>query len=133
MYRQSQEQSLHDTVISKIANAQTKYSVWTNPGSEKNMGVRLNGDTVYPDLILTKRETQTVELVIEVETDKTVSADSAISQWSQYANLGVPLWLVVPYDKLSLAKQLCSQFGINARFGYFTTGALGSISFSFVK
>ncbi len=119
MAQRSNHQGLHDKVINELPNVLNteEYDIYKNPGQEKNAGV--NGN--YPDIIMTIKDQNTVEFILEVETDDTVTQDEAVNQWKKYADeIDATFYIVVPTYSLSKAKDLCKRNDINARFATFT-------------
>lgn len=114
--RSAGTQSVHDGVIQVVAAAQTKHDAYTNPGQQHNCSVQVGRETVYPDLILCRPGTMTVDFLIEVETEDSVSEAEA-SQWATYARGPGSFWLLVPSSVLVAAQILCRRKGIAARFG----------------
>lgn len=109
-------QSLHDRVIQAIKATQEKHDTYTNPGQEQNISVRIGQEDVHPDLVLCKPNTMTVEHVIEVETEESVTeAESA--QWGRYSRGPGKFWLMVPTNQLTTAQAICRRKGIASGFG----------------
>lgn len=123
--RTTQNQSLHDRVISYIASTldRVKYDIYTNPGQEQNWHIRGQ----FPDVLLTPKGSKSVQFVLEVETSDTITAEEARTQWKEYANLPGTFYLIVPRESLALAKIICAAQGIPAKFGYFTTNPMGAV------
>ena len=124
-------ESLHDRVIGVVGQAQTKHDVFTNPGHSHNWSVKIDGEDVYPDLILCKKGSKVIEHLIEVETEESVT-DAESSQWAQYARGPGKFWLMVPSKKLSTAQSICSRKGIAAQFGQWWV-ANGSLRFEWLQ
>lgn len=126
-YRQFNNQSLHDRVIS-IARGylnQKDYDIYENPGGNKNAGI---GDN-YPDIIMTTKGTTTVEFIIEVETADSINLAEATNQWKKYATeITATFYILVPSNYKNVASNLCSQVGISARLGTFQQDAFGNIT-----
>ncbi len=121
--RSRNAQSLHDRVIRHVAEAIKGYDVYTNPGQEKNFSVK----GLYPDVVVCLRGTYTVVRVLEVETADTVTFEHAREQWIPYSTLP-NFCLVVPYDMLNVAREICRQLGIRSvSFGYFVVDPDGRI------
>lgn len=111
-------QSLHDQAVGDIARVRftgenwAKCDVYTNPGGEKNKGVEIDGQTVFPDIVLTKKGTATLTHVIEVETEDSVTGEEAARQWAVYARAGVPFYLYVPQGSGVTAKRIAAKLEI---------------------
>lgn len=125
--RQIQLQSIHDKVINIAKNYlnQTDYDIYQNPGSTKNAGVGEN----YPDIILTKKGTTTIEFFIEVETADSINIKEATNQWLKYANeINATFYILVPVTSRTITLNLCKEIGINARIGLYHQDAFGNIT-----
>jgi len=107
-------QGLHDTVIQTAAQRldRSKYDVHMNPGSEKNIAV----GSEYPDIVVTPRGANTVQFIIEVETEDSVSDSEADAQWKPYSELGGAFYLLVPHSSLQAARSICLRKAIRAKF-----------------
>jgi hypothetical protein len=125
--RISTAQSLHDKVISVAKDYlnQKDYNIYLNPNGQKNAGI---GDN-YPDIILTKKDTQNVAFIIEVETADSITLDEATNQWKKYATeINASFYLLVPTAYKNNAEHLCRQVGISARFATYQTDNYGNIN-----
>ena len=107
-------QNEHDNVIQAAYNNLDKinHKVYTNPSQQKNTSI--SGS--YPDLIITPINDNTVKFTIEVETADSIN-NSEVHQWRTYSQLGGTFYLLVQYNKKSIAEMLCRQNGIKVRFG----------------
>jgi len=103
--------SFHDQVIKIAASYITKYKVYTNPGSEKNASL----GNLYPDIILTDKNTNTVVFTIEVETAESVT-ESEADQWKQFSNLGGTFYLMVPQNQRAEAERICKKYLIPVKY-----------------
>jgi hypothetical protein len=124
-------QSLHDRVIQTIKASQTKHDTYTNPSQEHNVSVGIGREVIYPDLVLTKLRTMTIEHLIEVETAESVT-DAESSQWALYAQGPGTFWLIVPARQLAAAQTICLRKGVRARFGKWSTDN-GRIHFEWLQ
>jgi hypothetical protein len=119
-------QSLHDNVIKRAAEQldKTNHDVLTNPNNEKNVWIGNN----YPDIVLVKKGTTTVDFIIEVETADSVNIVEATNQWKKYATeIKASFYLLVPISHKGMAIGLCKQVGISARFGTYQVDFNGNI------
>lgn len=124
--RLNNSQSLHDRVINTAKDYlnQKDYNIYLNPNGYKNAGI---GDN-YPDIILTKKDTQNVAFIIEVETSDSITLEEATTQWKKYATeINASFYLLVPFANKSNAEYLCRQVGISARFGTYQTDNYGNV------
>ena len=120
-------QSLHDRVIQTAVNQldQITHDVYSNPGSYKNTGIGEN----YPDIIITQKGDKTVQFIIEVETNESVTINEAVNQWKKYATeIRTSFYILVPFARKNLAISLCKQVGITARFGTYLVDTFGNIT-----
>lgn len=129
-YREYSKQSVHDRVI-QIASENLmrsgNYRVYTNPGTEHNTSI----GNLYPDIILTPLNSNNVQFLVEVETADSVNANEALSQWKAYSNLGGTFYLLVPQESLILAKNICIQYGIQAKFGTWTINYFNQLTINY--
>ena len=117
-YRNSQSQSFHDQVIQIAADNLRRtgnFIVYTNPDGQHNTKI----GELYPDIILTPQNSNTVQFIIEVETADSVNASEAINQWKSYSTLGVTFYLLIPSSSRALAESICRQYGIQVKFATF--------------
>jgi hypothetical protein len=114
--RTTEAQNDHDWIVQTAAARldATKYSVYINPGAQKNTAV--GGE--YPDIIVTPRGSNAVQFIIEVETEGSVN-DSEAEQWKSYSKLGATFYILVPYPSLQAARTICLRQGIRTRFAYY--------------
>ncbi len=120
-------QSQHDKVIQLALERLDKsnHDVYINPGNEHNVWI---GDN-YPDIVLVKKGTKTVEFIIEVETNDSINIIEATNQWKKYATeIKASFYILVPFSKKNLAISLCKQVGITARFGTYKIDLFGNIT-----
>lgn len=125
-YRNSSTQNLHDRVIQVALGRldKTNHDVYINPGSQKNVWIGNN----YPDIVMVKKGTTTVDFIIEVETSDSINLVEATNQWKKYATeIRASFYLLVPFNQKNHAINLCKQVGISARFGTYQTDAFGSV------
>jgi len=105
--RTTGSQSFHDQVIAERAKAWSQepgfLMVHTNPGQEKNASYTVDGEQVYPDLIIEHRDHGW--FIEEVETEDSVN-ERELQQWLKFARLGRPLNLIVPVTSESTARRL---------------------------
>lgn len=120
-------QSFHDSVIDVAASYLAQWTVYKNPGQQKNASI---GNS-YPDLILVNRTTNYIEYIIEVETSDTITAHEAANQWKIYSNLPGTFYLLVPSESRSQAEFLCRQYGIQAKFGTYWRDSFNRIQINY--
>jgi hypothetical protein len=125
--RNNHVQSLHDRVIKAAEANFNNWTVYTNPGQQKNASI----GNAYPDIILTNKITNNIEFVIEVETSDSVTAHEAFGQWKQYANLPGTFYLLVPRESEHNAVFFCAKYDVQARFGIYWLDAYDRIQISY--
>lgn len=110
MARSKDEQFLHDWVIRKIKekNSRIYSEVNINPEDEQNF--ELEGK--YPDVVLVNHGQ--VVSIIEIDTKETVNEDS-IDKWKALSELGVKLTLIVPKEDQNKARDLVWNNGLVAK------------------
>ena len=124
--RSYRNQSIHDKVIQVAAlNLDRRnHDVYTNPNNERNVWI---GDN-YPDIIMSKKGTSTVEFIIEVETADSVNIVEATNQWKKYATeIKASFYILVPLTHKLIAINLCKQVGISVRFGTYEIDLMGNV------
>ena len=128
-------QSLHDQAVGDIARVRftgenwEAYDAYTNPGGEKNKGIEVDGQTVFPDVVMTKKGMSTPTHVIEVETEESVTEEEAARQWAVYARAGVPFFLYVPRGSGATAKRMAAKLKIVVNYfreWWYEDGALNA-------
>lgn len=126
--RSSQSQSFHDEVVRIAAERmdREKWKIYTNPDGQKNVGI---GDQ-YPDIILTPKNSNTVSIIVEVETEDSVTLLEGQTQWVQYSKMGGTFYLLVPKESVERAKQICSQLSISPKFAAFSVSS-GQLSITY--
>lgn len=125
--RDYNSQTLHDRVIEVAASYLGQWTVYKNPGQQKNAYI---GNS-YPDIILTNKSTNIIEYVIEVETSDTITAHEAANQWKIYSNLPGTFYLLIPSASRQQADFLCRQYGIQAKFATYWTDAFNRIQINY--
>jgi hypothetical protein len=125
------EQHEHDLIVKaaaqKFADSE-KYTIHINPGAERN--AKVGGE--YPDIVVTGRGSGNVKFVIEVETVSSVDS-SELPQWKKFASLGPPLYILVPFRVLPIARRLCEGTGLKCHFGYYKEDDRGQVKIAFKK
>lgn len=113
------EQKKHDDVIEfvKARLVREGHKVKVNKGTNKTNAVNDTNDKgekikIYPD-VYTYEEGH-LKSIYEIETQSSVN-ESEVPQWKQYSKGGVDFFLVVPEDKLEVAKELVDKHQINVK------------------
>jgi hypothetical protein len=103
----SVKQSLHDKVVHEREKAwradDRVLTVYMNPGQERNASYPVDGEELYPDLIVEHRDYGW--FIEEVETEESVDEHELI-RWLKFARADLELNLVVPERSLSKAQAL---------------------------
>jgi hypothetical protein len=104
--RSAVTQNEHDRVVRAWAQVLEKgltggCRVSTNPGSDRSAQVGGMHEPRFPDVVVWRTEAGdgrdgTAELIAEVETSDTLTEGEVISEWSGYARVPAPFYLVVP-------------------------------------
>jgi hypothetical protein len=103
---------LHDRAVQAIAKQRFSYpdkekpdwKTWVNTKEEKTMGVKANGNPVYPDIVVTDKENKAI-IAGEIETEDTIDEDEA-KQWHQYSDLCGTCYVYVPVGCENRTKEL---------------------------
>ena len=104
-------QNQHDRILNKVVGKLRSkgLSVKTNPGKEKNHGVSVYGETIWPDTFV--YQGNTITQIYEVETKQTTN-EGSVNQWEKYSRGNYEFYLVVPEVSLQKVKELVSRFGV---------------------
>lgn len=104
--------SLHDQVVRAAKQIYERYGkkVWINPGQEKNR----SWAGQYIDVIAADHVKSDSAWVIEVETEESVNAAEARTQWRAYSEAFTNgrWYLAVPKGKKALAERLSKEYGV---------------------
>jgi hypothetical protein len=79
---------------------------------ERTMGVTVDKEVVYPDIVVLQWPEKMTEMVAQVEAASTVTEQQARDEWLPYSLAG-PLYLFVPVGYAQEAKRLCGRFHID--------------------
>jgi hypothetical protein len=99
-------QTEHDRVVHAWAQVLQKglpggCRVSTNPGSDRSAQVGSLQEPRFPDVVVWRAEARegrdgSAELIAEVETSDTLTEEEVVLEWSGYARVPAPFYLVVP-------------------------------------
>jgi hypothetical protein len=99
-------QNEHDRVVRAWAQVLEKgltggCRVSTNPGTDRSAQVGSVHEPRFPDVVVWRAEAGdgrdgTAELIAEVETSDTLTEGKVVSEWTGYARVPAPFYLVVP-------------------------------------
>jgi len=85
--------------------------VVTNPGQEKNLGVKRDNRLVYPDVLYGPDE-NTITRLYEVETEDSVNEEE-VEQWREFNAGPSSFYLVVPENYVEAARRLIRNAGFS--------------------
>lgn len=74
-------------------------------------------EEVYPDVILTEKDSRQVEFTIEIALPQSPKRRPPFDKWKTLSEAGPAFFLLVPQENYTGYKSLCSQEKITARFG----------------
>jgi hypothetical protein len=78
---------------------------------ERTMGVTVDKEVLYPDIVVLQWPEKMTEMVAQVEGAGTVTEQQALDEWLPYSLAG-PLYLFVPVGCAQAAKRLCRRHRI---------------------
>jgi hypothetical protein len=78
---------------------------------ERTMGVTVDRDVLYPDIVVLQWPEKITQMVAQVEASNTVTEQRARDVWLPNSLVG-PLYLFVPVGYAREAKRLCRRFRI---------------------
>ena len=79
---------------------------------ERTMGVAVDREVLYPDIVVLQWPEKITQMVAQVEGRGTVTEQQALDAWLPYSLAG-PLYLFVPVGYGREAKRLCRRFRIH--------------------
>lgn len=86
-----------------------KWNTWVKTKEKKTMGVKTNGDAVYPDIVVTDAEKKGSAIIAgEIETEETIDDDEA-KQWDRYGKLCGTCYVYVPEGSEKETKKLIEK------------------------
>ena len=94
----------HDEIVAEFARQYRDEgkTVYTNPGQEKNKA----WNECYIDVIVLDRPNSNSAIVIEVETDSSLTDTEAKDQWVRYSERNDGWWIAVPKNRVGDARRL---------------------------
>ena len=78
---------------------------------ERTMGVTVDKDVLYPDIVVLQWPEKITQMVAQVEAAGAVTEQQALDEWLPYSLAG-PLYLFVPVGYAQEAKRICRRFRI---------------------
>jgi phage gp16-like protein len=74
---------------------------------------------LYPDIILTKKDSKEVQFIIEIATEESVIKENINLIWKPLSDIGPTFFLVVPKSKHKVVEKWCIDEKLKVRFGVF--------------
>lgn len=74
-------------------------------------------DDLYPDIILTKKDSKTIEFMIEIVVNEHISRTALLQKWLPLSKKGPTYYLLVPKLKLKQVEKLCDDQKMQVRYG----------------
>lgn len=103
----------HDTVAQKFASLIAK----NNPDEYAITIYRPSNEAeLKPDITLENPKTGELEMAIEVETNQTLTEETAQSRWVTSSNIAPKLQIVIPKGTLNRARRYAKKLGIKTSF-----------------
>lgn len=117
--REAQEKNTHDKAVADIAKIRFPFpdkdhQNWKTYLNEPNQtkGIKMNGNTAYPDIVVVDTQKKIAEMIGEIESDSSVNEDE-VAQWKEYSKAANSFFLYVPKDKVDDAKHLLINNKVN--------------------
>lgn len=76
-------------------------------------------NNLYPDIILTKKDSEEVQFIIEIATEESILKENINSIWKPLSDIGSTFYLVVPKNKHKVVEKWCIDEKLKVRFGVF--------------
>lgn len=74
-------------------------------------------DDLYPDIILTKKDSTTIEFMIEIVVKEHINKTSLLNKWLPLSKKGPTYYLLVPKQNLKQVQKMCDDQKIQVRYG----------------
>ncbi|MBC7328276.1 hypothetical protein H5T87_09235 [bacterium] len=85
------------------------WEVFTNVGERKERGIRVEGNVLYPHIVVLKMDSNELVGVGEIETDETFDT-SKTTRWQMLSRVAPVVWLYVPKSRSEEARKLLKEF-----------------------
>lgn len=72
---------------------------------------------LYPDIIITKKNSDTIDFIIEIVVKEHINNESLTKKWKPLSEIGSRLFLLVPKSNLKQIEKWCEDEKISTRFG----------------
>lgn len=112
----------HDGTVAEIAKLKFPFpseeypdyeTILNEPEPQISVG-NVNGQDLFPDIVVVRRPGQWLMVMAEVETADTVNDESALTEWLPFSKVG-ELFLYVPQGCVQETKRLCKKHGIKVQ------------------
>lgn len=74
-------------------------------------------DDLYPDIILTKKDSNTIEFMIEIVVKEHINQTALLKKWLPLSKKGPTYYLLVPKQNLKQVQKMCDDRKMQVRFG----------------
>ncbi len=110
----------HDRAVRDIAASRFDFPSKEHAGlrtfvneREPSLGVKgLDGEPLYPDIVVVEHPRNVVRMVAEVETRETVTEEEAAREWKPFSELCDAFYLYVPAGLSGEAKRICKKMKV---------------------
>ena len=72
---------------------------------------------LYPDVIMTKKDTQEIDFIVEIITDNDTNKETLYKKWKPLSEMSPTLYLLVPKSKHKIIENWCVEEKMKVRFG----------------
>tara|TARA_B100000470_G_C19425711_1_gene230702 strand:- start:12 stop:434 length:423 start_codon:yes stop_codon:yes gene_type:complete len=112
----------HQKIVAEIANDRLDYpdeknptlETFTNATTPRMAAGEIDGNPVYPDIVVVRRPGNWLQIIAQVETLDSITKEQALNIWKPYSLMG-DLLLYVPTGCVQSTKSLCKQFDIQIK------------------
>lgn len=74
-------------------------------------------EDLYPDVILTKKDSDEIDFIIEIVLKEHLNQTSLSKKWLPLSKAGPNFYLLVPKSNLNIVQTWCSELKMKVRFG----------------
>jgi hypothetical protein len=74
-------------------------------------------DNLYPDIILTKKGSDTIDFMIEIVVNEHLNKDVLLKKWLPLSKKGPTYYILVPKNKLNQVQKWCEEQKMPVRYG----------------
>lgn len=72
---------------------------------------------LYPDVIMTKKDTQEIDFIVEIVSESHASKETLYKKWKPLSETNTTFYLLVPKNKYKLIESWCLEEKMKVRFG----------------